>query len=147
MSHFPRCIDRILAEEGGLSHHPRDPGGLTKFGISQRTYPDLDIRHLTRAQARAIYQRDFWQPLRADDLPPGLDLLVLDRAVIEPLTLLGAGALVTPGQRLTGAALWVGTPAQRVRSLSDQELEYLGATAANDIRLAQRHRASLAYHQ
>lgn len=74
----------------------------------------------------------------------GIGARVLDRAVIEPRTLLGAGALVTPGQRLTGGALWVGAPARRVRPLTEQELDYLESTAANYVRLAERHRAGMA---
>ena len=78
MGDFHRCIDRILAEEGGLSDHPADPGGLTNYGISQRAYPTLDIAALTLADAQALYRRDYWQPLHGDSLPPGLDLLMLD---------------------------------------------------------------------
>ena len=81
MGDFHRCIDRILAEEGGLSAHPADPGGLTNYGISQRSYPTLDIAALTLADAQALYRRDYWQPLHGDSLPPGLDLLLLDCAI------------------------------------------------------------------
>ena len=81
MDTFPECLKIILAEEGGLSNHRQDPGGLTKFGISQRAYPHLDIANLTIEQASAIYQRDYWQPIRGDMLPAGLDLLMLDCAV------------------------------------------------------------------
>ncbi len=81
MGDFQHCIDRILAEEGGQSNHPADPGGLTKFGISQRAYPTRDIAHLTLADAEALYRRDYWQPIQGDQLPPGLDLLMLDCAV------------------------------------------------------------------
>ncbi len=81
MGDFQHCIDRILAEEGGQSNHPADPGGLTKFGISQRAYPTLDMAHLTLADAEALYRRDYWQPIQGDSLPPGLDLLMLDCAV------------------------------------------------------------------
>ena len=81
MGDFHRCIDRILAEEGGLSDRPADPGGLTKYGISQRSYPTLDIAALTLADAQALYRRDYWQPLHGDSLPPGLDLLLLDCAI------------------------------------------------------------------
>ena len=45
----------------GLVDDPADAGGLTKWGICQRSYPHLDIRALTRDDAIAIYQRDFWQ--------------------------------------------------------------------------------------
>ena len=81
MGDFHRCIDRILAEEGGLSDHPADPGGLTNYGISQRSYPALDIAALTLSEAQALYRRDYWQPLHGDLLPPGLDLLMLDCAI------------------------------------------------------------------
>ncbi len=81
MGDFNRCIEIILTEEGGLVNHPRDPGKLTKFGISQRSYPDLDIAHLTREQAMEIYRRDYWDPIKGDDLPAGLDLLLLDTAI------------------------------------------------------------------
>ena len=81
MGDFHRCIDRILAEEGGLSRHPADPGGLTQYGISQRSYPTLDITGLTLDAAKALYRRDYWQVLHGDQLPSGLDLLLLDCAI------------------------------------------------------------------
>jgi len=52
-------VQGILDREGGLVDHPSDPGGLTNFGISQRSYPDTDIRALTRADAADIYLRDY----------------------------------------------------------------------------------------
>lgn len=81
MGDFQRCIDFILAEEGGLANHARDPGGLTKYGISQRSYPDINIGTLTREDAEALYHRDYWTPIRGDDFPDGLALLLLDCAV------------------------------------------------------------------
>lgn len=79
--HWPACIAFTLGEEGGLTDDVGDPGGLTNFGISQRAYPDLDIANLTAAQAKAIYRRDYWAPLRGDDLPTGVDLMVFDMGV------------------------------------------------------------------
>lgn len=70
----------------------------------------------------------------------GIGARVLDRARLAPRTLLGAGSLVTPGQVLTGDALWLGVPARRVRALTDRELEYLEYVADNYVRLAERHR-------
>lgn len=72
------CIDFILKQEGGLTE---DSGGLTKFGISQRAYPQLDIRGLTEDQARAIYHDDYWRPLGCDELAAPLDLLMVDAGV------------------------------------------------------------------
>ncbi len=60
MAQFELAIPTVLANEGGLVDDPSDAGGLTKYGISQRSYPNLDIRNLTVEQASAIYLRDFW---------------------------------------------------------------------------------------
>ena len=70
-------VDRL---EGG-AQPVTDSGGLTRWGISQRAYPGEDIAALTRPRAFALYHRDYWRPLRADELPRGLDLLVFDAAV------------------------------------------------------------------
>jgi lysozyme family protein len=61
MADFNLAIPVVLANEGGLCNVSGDPGGLTNFGISQRSYPNVDIRNLTREAAAAIYQRDFWK--------------------------------------------------------------------------------------
>lgn len=58
---FEHAIRIVLANEGGLSVDPHDAGGTTKFGISQASYPHLDIKNLTIDQAKNIYMRDFWQ--------------------------------------------------------------------------------------
>lgn len=59
MSRFERAIEYVLDNEGGLTRC--DPGGITKYGISKRAYPDLDIESLTREQAKEIYRRDYWE--------------------------------------------------------------------------------------
>ena len=58
---FDYAIPFILRHEGGLCNTAGDAGGLTNFGICQRSYPNVDIRNLTQEDAIAIYQRDFWQ--------------------------------------------------------------------------------------
>lgn len=70
-------IDRI---EGGAKLIT-DSGGKTRYGISQKAYPHLDIESLTRGRAEEIYLADYWAPVRADDLEPGLGLLLFDAAV------------------------------------------------------------------
>ena len=47
MSDFDKAFELVIGHEGGLVDHPADPGGLTKYGISKRAYPNLDIRNLT----------------------------------------------------------------------------------------------------
>lgn len=60
MSDFGPAFSFMLPHEGGYVNDPDDPGGETKFGISKRTYPNLDIANLTQEDAAQIYQRDFW---------------------------------------------------------------------------------------
>jgi len=69
----------------------------------------------------------------------GIGARVLDKAVLEPRTMVGAGSLVPPGKRLEGGYLWVGTPAKRARALKDQEFEYLDYVAEHYVKLADRH--------
>ncbi|RNE91714.1 gamma carbonic anhydrase family protein [Marichromatium sp. AB31] len=69
---------------------------------------------------------------------------VLDGALIHPYTLLGAGALVTPGQELAGGQLWLGAPARPVRPLSERERAQIDYSAEHYVALAARHRAALA---
>lgn len=78
---FDEALDQLLKHEGGYVWHEDDPGGETNMGISKRSYPQLDIRNLTRDQARAIYLRDFWSPAGCDALPPGVRGQVFDMAV------------------------------------------------------------------
>ena len=64
---FDTAFDRLIGHEGGYKNDPQDPGGETNFGISKRSYPNVDIANLTRDGAKAIYLRDFWDPLGAAD--------------------------------------------------------------------------------
>ena len=48
---------------GGYTDDPDDPGGETKYGLSKRSYPELDIKAVTEPEAREVYLRDFWKPL------------------------------------------------------------------------------------
>ena len=67
---FRRAVDYLLALEGGYVDHGADRGGKTNFGISQRSYPTLNIARLTRDEAIQIYHRDFWTRLKCDDILP-----------------------------------------------------------------------------
>lgn len=96
---FEHCFDRLISHEGGYVNDPRDPGGETKFGISKRAYPTLDIRALTLADAKSIYKRDYWDRAQCDSLPPSVAYLVFDCAVNS-----GIGQAVRFLQRSVGVA-------------------------------------------
>jgi lysozyme family protein len=65
MANFEKAITRVLRWEGGLVDDADDRGGRTNFGISQASYPDLDIASLTLDEAKAIYKRDYWDRIQA----------------------------------------------------------------------------------
>lgn len=78
---FDEAFDLLLGHEGGYVNDKRDPGGETKWGISHRSYPALDIKNLTKDEAKAIYRRDYWDKCRIDELPAKLRYTVFDMAV------------------------------------------------------------------
>lgn len=79
MIDFDTAFTRLLGSEGGYTNNPKDPGGETNWGISKRTYPNLDIKNLTREQAKTVYKRDFWDPL--GEAHPAIKSQVFDFAV------------------------------------------------------------------
>jgi len=86
---FPRALALVLAQEGGYADHPYDPGGATNFGITIATLRDwrgrpvskADVRALGRDEVAAIYRARYWNAVRGDELPAGLDLALFDFAV------------------------------------------------------------------
>jgi len=78
---FLIAVDRVLANEGGYSSNPADPGGATSFGISAREHPGLDIATLTRADAIKIYWRDWWLKFDFARLPVATAAKTFDLAV------------------------------------------------------------------
>jgi len=78
---FTTAFDRLMKAEGGYVNHPNDPGGETNWGISKRSYPNVDIRALTREAAKAIYKRDFWEAINGDQMYDGVAFQALEFAI------------------------------------------------------------------
>ena len=78
---FDEAFESLIGHEGGLSDNPADPGGLTRYGISQRSYPGENIRALTLDRAKAIYLRDFWAPAGCEGVPVAVRFDLFDMAV------------------------------------------------------------------
>lgn len=78
---FDEIFDRVIGHEGGYINNPHDPGGETQWGISKRAYPFLDVKQLTREEAKKLYRRDFWARIDAQNLPSELAYQAFDFAV------------------------------------------------------------------
>jgi peptidoglycan hydrolase-like protein with peptidoglycan-binding domain len=89
-SNFSKCLDVVLVQEGGYSNHPNDPGGPTNMGItlgvlkewrSDNSLTAADVQNLARDEAREIYRTKYWNLMKCDELPRGVDLVVFDFGV------------------------------------------------------------------
>ena len=85
MSNFTKCLELVLHHEGGYVNHPEDPGGETNLGVTKRVYKEFggtkDMTELTVEDVEPIYKKNYWDRIKADELPTGLDLCVFDFAV------------------------------------------------------------------
>ena len=72
----------------------------------------------------------------------GMNACVMDGAVVEDEVILGAGSLVPPGKVLQAGHLWVGSPARKVRSITEKEREFLRYSAEHYVKLKNRHLAN-----
>ena len=87
---FAPALAAVLRHEGGYSNHPDDPGGPTMRGIIQRVYDGYrrgkglavrPVREIEEDELQEIYRRQYWDAIRADELPEGIDYVVFDGAV------------------------------------------------------------------
>lgn len=88
-STYDNALRRVLAHEGGYTNHPSDPGGPTNFGITIADYRRYVMPHATAADIKAmrlddakkIYRTKYWEAMRCDDLPAGVDYAAFDYGV------------------------------------------------------------------
>jgi len=82
---FSEALEIILHHEGGYVNHPKDPGGETNLGVTKRVYEDFggekEMKDLTKEDVEPIYKKNYWDRVKGDDLPEGLDLCIFDFAV------------------------------------------------------------------
>jgi lysozyme family protein len=109
MDRFDECLAVVAPLEGGFVDHPRDNGGRTKYGVTQRTLDKwrrsrgeilMDVADVTKAEVRQIFFEWFWLPVRGDRLPRGLDLFMFDYSINS-----GPGQAVRDLQRAVGAGV------------------------------------------
>lgn len=107
LTRFDIALAEILRHEGGWVDHPKDPGGATNRGVTLatlsewlgRTATKAEVKALTVADVAPIYRERYWNVVKADDLPAGVDLMVFDLAVNS-----GPGRAAKFLQEVVGAA-------------------------------------------
>jgi lysozyme family protein len=106
-SNWQKSFELMLKSEGGYVNNPADPGGMTNLGVTKATWENwvgrpsdgAEMRSLTPEKVEPLYRKKFWDAVRGDELPMGLDYLVFDFAVNA-----GAGRSIKTLQSSVGVA-------------------------------------------
>lgn len=89
-ANFDDSLTSVLKHEGGFVDDPRDPGGRTNHGVTQTVYndwrvgnglPENDVKDITAVEVMAVYKKRYWDAVKGDELPAGVDYCVFDFAV------------------------------------------------------------------
>lgn len=88
-SNFKKALPKFLAHEGGFVNHPSDPGGATNMGVTIANYRRYvkrggtvaDLKNITREEVGKVFKKHYWDKVRGDDLPSGVDYCVADFAI------------------------------------------------------------------
>lgn len=86
---FDKALAEVLKHEGGFVNHARDPGGMTNLGCTKKTWErwvgrpvdEAEMRALTPADVAPLYKARYWDAIRGDELPPGVDYAMFDTAI------------------------------------------------------------------
>jgi carbonic anhydrase/acetyltransferase-like protein (isoleucine patch superfamily) len=122
--HSIRIGARTSIQDGSVLHVTHD-GPYAPGGRSLIIGDDVTVGHRAVLHACTI----------GNACLVGMGALILDDVQTEDLVMIGAGALVTPGKRLETRGLYVGSPARRVRDLTQKEVEFLTYSAAHYVKV------------
>lgn len=86
---FAEALQKLLVHEGGFVNHPADPGGMTNLGVTKKVWEEWvghpvdekQMRNLTPEKVAPLYRAKYWNKIKADELPTGVDYVVFDAAV------------------------------------------------------------------
>jgi|TARA_R110002074_G_scaffold210995_2_gene380300 lysozyme family protein len=121
---FNKCLTMLLHHEGGFVNHPKDPGGMTNLGVTKAVYDkwigreatEQEMRDLTPDDVAPIYKKNYWDRVKGDDLPSGVDWACFDWAVNS-----GSGRPAKALQRCVGATPDGAIGPMTLRAVADNE--------------------------
>jgi lysozyme family protein len=134
------CFQMVLKHEGGFVNHPKDPGGMTNLGVTKavweiwlaRAVTESDMRALTPEKVKPFYKAMYWDKIKGNQLPSGVDYAAYDLAVNS-----GTGRAAKYLQQIAGVtadgvigpksleAINACDPEQTVQALCDMRLDFL----------------------
>lgn len=121
---WPHSFSALLRHEGGFVNHPRDPGGMTNLGVTRKAWQEWVKRDVSEAEMRALtpeivkpfYKQMYWDRVRGDDLPAGVDHMLFDIAVNS-----GPGRAVRFVQEAVGVPVDGGLGPRTLAAISDAD--------------------------
>ena len=137
---FDKCFELVLQHEGGYVNDPRDPGGRTNLGVTQRAWEaflnrsvtEADMRKLTPADVKGFYKAMYWDKIKGDQLPAGVDYAAYDLAVnsgvnraakyLQDIAGVPADGIIGPKSM---EAILACDPQQMTDALCDMRLDFL----------------------
>ena len=86
---YDKCFELVLGHEGNYVNDPHDPGGRTNMGVTQRAWEnylnrsvtEIEMRGLTSEMVKPFYKLNYWDKIKGDQLPAGVDYAAFDLAV------------------------------------------------------------------
>ena len=134
------CFAMVLKHEGGYVNHPSDPGGMTNLGVTKRVWEEFvghevdeaAMRALTPDMVKPLYKKNYWDKIKGDQLPAGIDYAAYDLAVNS-----GTGRAAKYLQRVAGVpddgvigpksmeAIMACNPEETVDAICEMRLEFL----------------------
>ena len=86
---FEEALEHVLKHEGGFVNHPKDPGGMTNLGVTEKVWDEWigressedEMRNLKPEDVANLYKKLYWDRVKGDDLPSGVNYCVFDAAV------------------------------------------------------------------
>lgn len=126
-------IEHTIFLEGGYVNDPADAGGETKFGISKRQYPSLDIKNLTKDQAVEIYARDYFNRMNLASIPSA----AVRKKLFDIGVNMGTGTAIRLLQQVVGV--------KEDGALGDDTIRALGQMEAAAVVIALQRKQVLRY--
>jgi len=139
-ANWEKAFQAVLKHEGGFVNHPKDPGGMTNLGVTKKVWEEFVGREVDEAEMRALtpdvvkplYKKNYWDKIKGDQLPSGVDYAAYDLAVNS-----GTGRAAKYLQRIAGVpddgvigpksmeAILACDPVQTVDAICDMRLDFL----------------------
>jgi len=137
---WEKAFQAVLKHEGGFVNHPKDPGGMTNLGVTKKVWEEFvgrevderEMRALTPDVVKPLYKKNYWDKIKGDQLPSGVDYAAYDLAVNS-----GTGRAAKYLQRIAGVpddgvigpksmdAILACDPVETVDAICDMRLDFL----------------------